>query len=121
MWAAKTPVARVVWLGWLAAPLQLDDSWRYSCRLPRTDGILLSTAKGAEEQSGHEGSVLKREQSPGYFFIATFVVRACLYVTSGLHICTDYHRERKKPLRRSFIMKKIEIPPSVLLVKHKYV
>lgn len=38
VWAARTRAALEVWLGWLAAHLQSDDSEKYSCSLSNTGG-----------------------------------------------------------------------------------
>lgn len=66
----------------------------------------------------HNGSTTKGRHSPGYLFIVIGDVRAYFYVTSKSQIYIHYHHEQKTFLRRAFVIKEVEVPPSSVLVRH---
>lgn len=54
-------------------------------------------------------------------FYATGDVSAYLYFTPGSNMFIDYHRDRKKLLRRASVMEEVQIMPSSVCVAYWYV
>lgn len=104
-----------------AALLQLHENGKYSSSLPSTSGRLLLTEKSVEAQTGYNDFLARGGQSLGLFGTVHSEFRAYCYVTSGLHICVEYHRKRKELLRMAFVMKDVETRPSPVFDEYGYV
>lgn len=59
---------------------------------------------------------VRGRQSSENFPIVIGDVSAYFYVILGLPVSTDSHLERKKLLRKSFVMEKVEISPAFIFV-----
>lgn len=62
---ARTWPTTEVWLDWLTAVLNLDESKEWPCSLPKTGGSLLLTRRGAEAKTGQSDFVVASRESPG--------------------------------------------------------
>lgn len=71
VWAARTWAAMEVWVGWLAAALNLNDNGLLPCSHSRPSKILLLTGRSVAAQTGHSDIFVRDGESPRHFFFAT--------------------------------------------------
>lgn len=88
-----------VFLGWLAAVLNLRENEVLPCSLPKADEGLLLTGRGTKTQTGHKYFVVMDGESLGYMFTVTGEVSAHVYVTPWLHVYVHHNNAQKKLLR----------------------
>lgn len=101
VWAAGTRAAMEVWLGWLAAVLNLDRNFVVPCSLPEIGGRLLLMLCGTEVQTAYDDFVFRIRESPGYFSTVIGERGAQPYVTLKLHVYVHHSGARETPLRET--------------------
>lgn len=86
---------------------RLDNNGKFPFHISDTRKRLLLTKREKEAQTGYNEFVFRAEESPGFFLTGTDGEEIYLYVSPGSHLDSPYELSRKKPLKNSFLMKKI--------------
>lgn len=78
-----------IWLGCLAAVLDLYQNGLSPFNLSNTGKVLVLARRGSKRQTRHNHLIARGGESRGYFFVVTGGVSVHLYVTSAWHLCVS--------------------------------
>jgi len=118
---SKVRAALDMWLGCLAALLNISDNRRYQIWTPKTGGRWLATGRDCPAQTGHNDFSHSRGQDVGYFCITTGKDGASLWICESSHKYVFYPEGPKFELSKLLRLEKIAIPPYSVLFGHGYV